>query len=204
MRDPVDLPTFAENCPEDLIAMADKYAAQAWKTVVAMSLESGQGPNYRLVQATTLLAIFDFTGASVQVTFDTSLTEAACKYGTAWVKIGLALSLWQALQMTDEPSRSISCAAREEHRRTLWSIYLLDKMATCGRRRPNLFLDSNYNLQLPIGGLTSLVPRQGRSSLFRFSVKLPDLPSHCPTGTGRSLCGTINPTIPPFPPSLAV
>jgi hypothetical protein len=72
-----------------------------------------------------------------------------CKHGTAWVKIGLAVSLAQALQMTDEPSMSLSPSAREERRRTLWSIYLLDKMATCGRRRPALFLDRNCTLHLP-------------------------------------------------------
>jgi hypothetical protein len=55
----------------------------------------------------------------------------------------------QALHMMAEPSNTLSWSAQEERRRTLWSIYLLDKMATCGRRRPSLFLDQTCQLQLP-------------------------------------------------------
>jgi hypothetical protein len=43
----------------------------------------------------------------------------------------------------------LSWSAQEERRRTLWSIYLLDKMGTCGRGRPSLFLDQTCQLQLP-------------------------------------------------------
>jgi hypothetical protein len=55
----------------------------------------------------------------------------------------------QSLHMMTEPSKDLSWSAQEERRRTLWSIYLLDKMATCGRRRPSLFLDRTCQLQLP-------------------------------------------------------
>lgn len=55
--------------------------------------------------------------------------------------------------MTEEPSASLPCPAREERRRTLWSLYLLDKLATCGRRRPALFLDQTCNLRLPSSDL---------------------------------------------------
>ncbi|KAH9866285.1 hypothetical protein J1614_008851 [Plenodomus biglobosus] len=90
--------------------------------------------DHRLVQAATLLALLDFT---------------ACKHETAWLKIGLAVSVAQALHMMKEPEKTLSFSAQEERRRTLWSIYLLDKMATCGRDRPSLFLDRTIELQLP-------------------------------------------------------
>lgn len=48
-----------------------------------------------------------------------------------------------------EPPTTLMFSAQEERRRTLWSIYLLDKMATCGRYRPSLFLDQTIQLQLP-------------------------------------------------------
>ncbi|KIV97761.1 hypothetical protein, variant [Exophiala mesophila] len=115
-------------------AIAVDLAARGWSLVVAAAFNSDQNPTYRLVQAATLLALFDFT---------------ACKHGTAWIKIGTAVSLAQSLQMTDEPSMKLAPASREERRRTLWSIYCLDKMSTCGRRRPALFLDQHCSLHLP-------------------------------------------------------
>lgn len=55
----------------------------------------------------------------------------------------------QSLRLMAEPPTTIPFSAQEERRRTLWSIYLLDKMATCGRDRPSLFLDRTIHLQLP-------------------------------------------------------
>lgn len=77
------------------------------------------------------------------------LTKAACKHGTAWIKIGVAVSMAQSLRLMIEPATTLPFSAQEERRRTLWSIYLLDKMATCGRDRPSLFLDRTIQLQLP-------------------------------------------------------
>ncbi|KAI8943320.1 hypothetical protein NX059_001340 [Plenodomus lindquistii] len=113
---------------------ATKYASEAWKEIVRQCFDCEEGMSHQLVQATTLLAIVDFT---------------ACKHETAWIKIGVAVSMAQSLHMMKEPSTSLSFAAQEERRRTLWSIYLLDKMATCGRDRPSLFLDQTIDLQLP-------------------------------------------------------
>jgi hypothetical protein len=80
---------------------------------------------------------------------ESKLMELACKHASAWIKIGFAVSMAQALHMMREPSKSLSWSAQEERRRTLWSIYLLDKMATCGRGRPSLFLDQTCQVQLP-------------------------------------------------------
>jgi hypothetical protein len=38
------------------------YASKAWKEIVRQCFESEEGPDYRLVQATTLLALHEFTG----------------------------------------------------------------------------------------------------------------------------------------------
>lgn len=75
--------------------------------------------------------------------------ETACKHGTAWIKIGVAVSLAQALGMMTEPPSTLPPSAQEELRRTLWSVFLLDKLATCGRHRPSLFLERTIQLQLP-------------------------------------------------------
>ncbi|KAF2844675.1 hypothetical protein T440DRAFT_548047 [Plenodomus tracheiphilus IPT5] len=114
--------------------VATKYASKAWKEIVRQCFDCDEGMDYRLVQAATLLAIIDFT---------------ACKHETAWIKIGVAVSMAQALHMMKEPEPTLSFSEQEERRRTLWSIYLLDKMATCGRDRPSLFLDRTIDLQLP-------------------------------------------------------
>ena len=51
--------------------------------------------------------------------------------------------------MLVEPPDDLPPHIKEERRRTLWSIYLLDKMATCGRGRPCLFQDKTCQLRLP-------------------------------------------------------
>jgi hypothetical protein len=68
----------------------------------------------------------------------------------------------QSLRMMAEPSENLSWSAQEERRRTLWSIYLLDKMATCGRGRPSLFLDQTCQVQLPCSEISfqSSVPER--------------------------------------------
>ncbi|KAJ4992310.1 hypothetical protein SVAN01_02329 [Stagonosporopsis vannaccii] len=110
------------------------YASKAWEVTLEKSFDSETGADYRLVQAATLIAIHDFT---------------ACKHGKAWIKIGFAVSMAQAFHMMTEPSAALPFSAQEERRRTLWSIYLLDKLATSGRYRPSLFLDRTITLHLP-------------------------------------------------------
>lgn len=48
-----------------------------------------------------------------------------------------------------EPSPELPLSEQEEHRRAFWSIYLLDRLMTCGRARPPVFNDSTISLQLP-------------------------------------------------------
>nr|ADB89941.1 dsp3 [Plenodomus lingam] len=104
--------------------MAAKYASNAWKEVERQCFDDEDGMDYRLVQAATLLALWDFLARG-------------------------SVSMAQALHMTKEPDNTLCFSAQEERRRTLWSIYLFDKMATCGRDRPSLFRDQTIDLQLP-------------------------------------------------------
>lgn len=53
------------------------------------------------------------------------------------------------LQMMFEPNSALSLADQEEHRRTYWSIYLLDSLAACGRGRPPILQDYTCKLLLP-------------------------------------------------------
>ncbi|KAH7128583.1 fungal-specific transcription factor domain-containing protein [Dendryphion nanum] len=142
---------FFSNSPEQ---MAQAYASKSWNHIVQQGVEGEEILDYRLVQAATLLALYDFT---------------ACKHGTAWIKIGLAVSMAQALRLLIEPPSTLPPSNQEERRRTLWSIYLLDKMATCGRDRPSLFLDHTCQLQLPCSEKSFL------NSTFEEVIKLEDV-----------------------------
>lgn len=55
----------------------------------------------------------------------------------------------QALHMMSDPDPALPWVIQEERRKTFWSIYLLDKMGTCGRVRPPIFQDHTCMLQLP-------------------------------------------------------
>lgn len=48
-----------------------------------------------------------------------------------------------------DPGPALPLVVQEERRRTFWSIYLLDKMGTCGRERPPIFHDHTCLLRLP-------------------------------------------------------
>jgi Fungal specific transcription factor domain len=51
--------------------------------------------------------------------------------------------------MQSEPDPCLPVIEQEEHRRTYWSIYLLDKLVTCSRGRPSIFQDYTCQLHLP-------------------------------------------------------
>lgn len=48
-----------------------------------------------------------------------------------------------------EPSEALSNVEREEQRRVFWSIYLLDKLVSCGKSRPPAISDEDCQVQLP-------------------------------------------------------
>ncbi|OQV08718.1 Fungal specific transcription factor domain-containing protein isoform 2 [Cladophialophora immunda] len=121
-------------CYKDNLSLAsNQFAAQAWRAILAECFESESGPDYRTVQGTILLAVHQFVG---------------CNYRSAWIRIGMAISIAQSLNLMSEPP-DLAISTREEHRRTLWSIYMLDRLGTCGTNRTGLFPDSALRLRLP-------------------------------------------------------
>jgi hypothetical protein len=46
----------------DKAKQTSNYAAKAWKDIMSRCFDSEEGPDHRLVQAATLLALHDFTG----------------------------------------------------------------------------------------------------------------------------------------------
>jgi hypothetical protein len=66
------------------------------------------------------------------------------------VKIGLSVRIAQDLRlMMDHDSPDLSPADQEERRRVFWSLYLLDRIVSCGRARPPAILEASCQLQLP-------------------------------------------------------
>jgi len=72
------------------------------------------------------------------------------------VKVGIAVRLAQDLNLASEPSASLHTAEREDHRRTFWSLYLLERLISCGRCRPPAILDRSCSLRLPCGDIAWL------------------------------------------------
>lgn len=77
------------------------------------------------------------------------MDNAAARYSQAWLKIGLAARISQNLNLMLEPEKWLPYADQEEHRRTYWSTYLVDKLISCGRSRPLAVLDEDCLVQLP-------------------------------------------------------
>lgn len=48
-----------------------------------------------------------------------------------------------------EPDPELTSIDQEERRRVFWSIYVLDKLCSCGNARPAALLDAQCHLQLP-------------------------------------------------------
>lgn len=68
---------------------------------------------------------------------------------SGWLKIGLAARISQDLHLMSEPNQWLSCSEQEEYRRAFWSVYLVDKLISCGRSRPLVILDEDCDVQLP-------------------------------------------------------
>ncbi|KAM3483091.1 hypothetical protein MY8738_003535 [Beauveria namnaoensis] len=79
---------------------------------------------------------------------------AAGSYTQAWVKIGLSIRLAQALDLLSEPNPSLLWWAKEERRRTFWSVYLLDRIVTSSSGRSPSILDADCMLSLPVDQAT--------------------------------------------------
>ncbi|GAD93729.1 hypothetical protein NECHADRAFT_44766 [Paecilomyces variotii No. 5] len=112
------------------------YANKSWKSIVASCFARNETSNVMTVQTITLLAIFDFTAGH-------------SRHGSAWVKVGLSVRIAQDLRLMMDANTNISLADQEERRRVFWSLYLLDRIVSCGRARPPAILEASCQLQLP-------------------------------------------------------
>ncbi|CCT73174.1 uncharacterized protein FFUJ_10152 [Fusarium fujikuroi IMI 58289] len=110
------------------------YARQAWLCVLSDHLTVENEPNFHVAQTTNILAIIDFT---------------AGRTSSGWLKIGLAVRICQDLQLMNEPNPMLPIVEQEERRRVFWSVYLLDKLVSCGRARPPAIADEDCHIQLP-------------------------------------------------------
>ncbi|KAH6713466.1 fungal-specific transcription factor domain-containing protein [Leptodontidium sp. MPI-SDFR-AT-0119] len=108
--------------------------AQLSWNLLLKHLHSDTEADLYFVQATTLLALFDFTNS---------------KSRSAWKKIGTAARIAQDLKLMYEPDPSVHLQEQEEQRRTFWSIYMLDGLSTCGRARPPAFHGQYCKVNLP-------------------------------------------------------
>lgn len=61
----------------------------------------------------------------------------------------MAVRIAQDLGLMLEPPAYLSYADQEERRRVFWSVYLLDRLVSCGRGRPPAIVDACCQLQLP-------------------------------------------------------
>ncbi|KAH8803719.1 fungal-specific transcription factor domain-containing protein [Xylogone sp. PMI_703] len=116
--------------------IAVTYANKSWKSIVSSCFTRNDAVDIMTVQTITLLAIFDFTAGHA-------------RHGSAWVKIGLSVRIAQDLRLMMDFTADLSPADQEERRRVFWSLYLLDRIVSCGRARPPAIIEASCQLQLP-------------------------------------------------------
>ena len=101
----------------------------------------------------------------------------AGRYKQAWVKIGLAVRFAEAIDLPSEPDHTLPIRQQEEHRRTFWSVYLLDRIVSCSPERTPTIQDGDCTLGLPIdpSGTDLLSQTEERITLARLVDQLDDL-----------------------------
>ncbi|VUC20937.1 unnamed protein product [Clonostachys rosea] len=113
------------------------FANISWKMITTLYFQDRAEADLATVKTITLLSISDFTSGC-----DT--------HASAWLKIGLAVRIAQDLRlMIDDPLSCMSNSAKEERRRVFWSVYTLDRLASCARARPPAVVDASCYLPLP-------------------------------------------------------
>ncbi|UPK95802.1 hypothetical protein LCI18_006737 [Fusarium solani-melongenae] len=111
------------------------YADQAWALVVKHSaVATDCADALYIAQTIHLLCVIDYSDG---------------KCTAAWIKLGLAIRIAQRYHFNDEPDSRLEPWEREVYRRTFWSIYLLDRLISCGRERPPAIRDRDCRLRLP-------------------------------------------------------
>ncbi|KAF4345813.1 zn 2cys6 transcription factor [Fusarium beomiforme] len=118
------------------LEMSIEYANKSWKLIVSDCFTVGKAAEVSAVQTVALLGLFDFTAGQ-------------SRHGSAWVKVGLAVRMAQDCGLMLENATHLSYAEQEERRRVFWSVYLLDRLVSCGRGRPPAIVDASCHVQLP-------------------------------------------------------
>lgn len=116
------------------VEATDWYSRMAWSEIVEQSFSDAHSLNIRTVQAANMLGVADYVAGRNQL---------------AWVKIGLSIRFAQTLQLGKEPDQLMPLNESEERRHTFWSVYLLDRLVSCGRNRPPALLDTDCTIRLP-------------------------------------------------------
>jgi hypothetical protein len=113
-----------------------RYALVAWRSINMPWANHSDSIVYPVIQTIHLLALIDFIDG---------------KCSTAWIKLGMAIRLSQYMRLNMEPQHdgSMSPLLREERRRVLWSLYLLDRLISCSRSRPPTIADDDCQTYLP-------------------------------------------------------
>lgn len=70
------------------------------------------------------------------------------------MKFGLAIRFAQTLELGKESTTAQTSREAEERRQTFWSVYILDKLGSCGRNRSPTLLDSDCTSRLPLNEYT--------------------------------------------------
>ncbi|UPL00322.1 hypothetical protein LCI18_011256 [Fusarium solani-melongenae] len=112
----------------------ESYAKESWVSILKDHMTNDNYPDIHVIQAASILAIIDFT---------------AGRTSSGWLKIGLAVRISQDLQLMQEPDNSLLPAEQEERRRVFWSVFLLDRLVSCGHARPLAIQEEDCHVQLP-------------------------------------------------------
>ncbi|KAL3479636.1 fungal-specific transcription factor domain-containing protein [Aspergillus californicus] len=113
---------------------SEVYSRGAWLSVLTDDLTSEDTMSLHVVQAVNILAVVEHTAGRIN---------------SGWLKLGLGARISQAMGLMREPDPWLPFAEQEERRRVFWSVYLLDKLISCGRSRPIVILDQDCQLRLP-------------------------------------------------------
>ncbi|KAF5682495.1 transcriptional regulatory [Fusarium circinatum] len=110
-------------------------ADQAWELTIKRSTANiDSAESLMITQTIHLLCVIDYS-------------DGRCL--AAWIKLGLAVRIAQCYRFKTEPDPRLRPEVQEEYRRTFWSIYLLDRLMSCGRERPTALQDKDCLLRLP-------------------------------------------------------
>ncbi|KAK5064314.1 hypothetical protein LTR84_000147 [Exophiala bonariae] len=93
-------------------------------------------------------------GTKLQWAMPIDLGTGQSRHGSAWIKIGIAVRIAQDIGLMLDAAPHLPYAEQEERRRVFWSVYLLDRLVSCGRGRPPAIVDASCHLQLPCDDLT--------------------------------------------------